>query len=67
MEDQNLILWKKIAEAMQAKGMDMPALAEKANLTRQTLYNVKKSGTGNLETIRTIANALEVGLSYLVA
>jgi len=50
---------------MAAQKVNMPQLAEKAKVSRQTLYNLKRKGIGRSETIRAVAEALGVGPGYL--
>ena len=52
---------------MQVKGYDMPTLADKSGVTRQTLYNVKRSGSCSLGTLDRIAEALGVGRAYFLS
>lgn len=59
-------IWNQIEELMRAKNIDMPALAEKSGISRQSLYNLKKKGSANTETIKAIAQALGVGPGYLM-
>jgi DNA-binding phage protein len=58
-------IWDKVAELMAAQKVNMPQLAEKAKVSRQTLYNLKRKGIGRSETIRAVAEALGVGPGYL--
>lgn len=66
MDTQNHV-WAKIQEAMEVRGFNPDALAAKAGVTRQTLYNIKKSGTCNLTTLDKLATALGVGRAYFLA
>ena len=66
MDSKNHI-WAKIQDAMQVKGYDMPTLADKSGVTRQTLYNVKRSGSCSLGTLDRIAEALGVGRAYFLS
>lgn len=63
---ENHQIWVRIDELMRAKNLDMPTLADKSGLTRQSLYNLKRKGRANTETIRAIAAALDVGAGYLM-
>lgn len=66
MDTKNQI-WAKIQDTMKLKGFDMLSLAEKAGVTRQTLYNLKNSGSCNLTTLDKIAEALGVGRAYFLS
>jgi DNA-binding phage protein len=59
-------IWQRVDELMRAKNIDMPTLADKSGISRQSLYNLKRKGSANTQTIQAIAAALEVGSGYLM-
>jgi transcriptional regulator with XRE-family HTH domain len=59
-------LWETIDQLMRAKNLTILTLAGKAGVTRQTLYNLRRDGKANTETVRRIAAALGVGPGYLM-
>lgn len=63
---KNHQIWTRIDELRKAKQWDMPTLAKKSGLSRQSLYNLRRNGSANTETIKAIATALEVGAGYLM-
>lgn len=63
---ENHQIWQRVDELMRAKNLDMPTLADKSGISRQSLYNLKRKGSANTETIKAIASALDVGPGYLM-
>ena len=60
-------IWERIERAMKANQYNMPELAIKSKVTRQTLYNVKKTGTCSLKTLDKIAAALGIDRAYFLS
>lgn len=48
------------------KGLSVSQLARKAELAERTVYQVERNGRGNCESLRKLANALDVSLDELV-
>lgn len=52
---------------MELRGETIATLAEKAVVSRQAIYLIKKRGTANTDTLEKLASVLQTDIAMLVA
>jgi DNA-binding phage protein len=65
--DKDGKIWQNISRFMELRGETIATLAEKSTVTRQSIYNIRKYGKANTETLEKIARALKTDLAMLVS